>query len=70
VIKEAGCRLPELDEVDARILREAAGKQGPRFAGRDSRGNVSRSRGIINSQYDVKLTKEDPNLHGWPYLGK
>ncbi|MDD7335582.1 MAG: Por secretion system protein [Prevotella sp.] len=70
VIKEAGCRLPELDEVDARILHEAAGKQDPRFAGRDSRGNVSRAMGIINSQYDVKLTKEDPNLHGWPYLGK
>ena len=68
VTSDAGCKLPAYDEVDARILAEAAGRRDPQFAGRKADGTLERALGIINSQYDVHLQREDPHLKGWPDL--
>lgn len=63
----AGAQLPRLDEVDLRLLKEAAGTIQPQFYG--ALTNNPKMLGIIDSQTDIKLTKEDPNRAGWPYLG-
>lgn len=68
VIAEAGCRLPELDEVDRRIIDEAAGRRDPQFAGHKDDGTIERALGIINSQTDIRLDDEDPLHPGWPRL--
>lgn len=81
----AGATLPRLDEVDTRLLAEAAGEIEPQFAGRDANGNLSRGVGIIDSPADVTLAEHDifDALHEttgqgvgevktttlWPYLG-
>lgn len=81
----AGATRPRLDEVDTRLLAEAAGEIEPQFAGRDASGNLSRGMGIIDSPADVTLAEHDTfdALHEttgqgvgevktttlWPYLG-
>lgn len=81
----AGATRPRLDEVDTRLLAEAAGEIEPQFAGRDANGNLSRGMGIIDSPADVTLAEHDTfdALHEttgqgvgevktttlWPYLG-
>ncbi len=69
VIKGAGARLPKMDEVDARILSEAAGLIDPMFAGKKD-GEPERGWGIINSQKDITLIHNDELLQGWPDLTK
>lgn len=81
----AGATLPRIDEVDSRLLSEAAGLVEPQFAGRDANGNLSRGMGVIDSPADVVLAEHDTfeALHEttgtgvgevktttmWPYLG-
>ncbi len=59
VVQKAGASLPRYDEVDARILAEAAGTRDPQFAGRTSSGTVERGMGIINSPFDITLESHD-----------
>lgn len=54
VVTQAGASLPRYDEVDARVLAEAAGTQDPQFGG--SKGAQS---GIIDSPYDITLAAHD-----------
>ena len=59
VVTQAGASLPRYDEVDARILAEAAGTIDPQFAGRTETGSLSRGMGIINSPSDITLQSHD-----------
>lgn len=74
VVNSAGASLPRYDEVDRRLLDEAAGNTDPKFAGY-SNGKISRGLGIINSPCDIKLSKPDKFQAGnvtvtcYPYLG-
>ena len=74
VTSGAGASLPRYDEVDRRLLDEAAGRVDPQFAGHTD-GKVSRGFGIINTPYDVKLSRSDEfDVEGkpvtcYPYLG-
>ena len=74
VVNGAGASLPRYDEVDRRLLDEAAGKTDPRFAGYTD-GKISRGLGIINTPSDVKLSHTDVFTAGgktvrcYPYLG-
>ena len=80
VTKQAGASLPRYDEVDQRLLDEAAGTVDPVFAGRT--GNVmDRGLGIINSPADITLQRHDEfyaldeatgqtiKTDMWPWLG-
>ena len=53
VVKQAGASLPRYDEVDARILKEAAGEMDPQFKG--DYGQL----GIIDTPYDITLQSHD-----------
>lgn len=80
----AGASLPRYDEVDTRLLLEAAGGMEPQFSGYTD-GEVSRGMGIIDSQNDVALSKHDTftalhettgqgvgemeEITAWPWLG-
>ena len=57
VVKQAGASLPRYDEVDARILAEAAGTIDPQFKGSlpESHGSL----GYIDTPYDIKLQSHD-----------
>ncbi len=59
VVTQAGASLPRYDEVDVRILAEAAGTIDPQFAGRTESGSFSRGMGIINSPKDITLNNHD-----------
>ncbi len=48
VLAQAGCRVPRLDAIDARIIDEAAGRIAPAFGTSYGEGT-----GIIDSQEDV-----------------
>ena len=54
VVTQAGASLPRYDEVDARILAEAAGIRDPQYGG--ARGSKL---GIIDSPYDITLNEHD-----------
>lgn len=54
VVTQAGASLPRYDEVDARVLAEAAGTIDPQFGG--ARGAKL---GIIDSPYDITLQSHD-----------
>lgn len=54
VVKQAGASLPRYDEVDTRVLAEAAGLQDPQFGG--GRGSKL---GIIDSPFDITLKEHD-----------
>ena len=62
VVNGAGASLPRYDEVDRRILDEAAGRRDPQFAGYENaaRTSLSRGMGIINTPYDITLADHDP----------
>ena len=59
VVTRAGASLPRYDEVDARVLAEAAGTIDPQFAGHTEGGSLSRGMGIINSPKDITLSDHD-----------
>ena len=59
VVTQAGASLPRYDEVDARVLAEAAGTIDPQFAGCTESGSLSRGMGIINSPKDITLNDHD-----------
>ena len=54
VVTQAGASLPRYDEVDARVLAEAAGLQDPQYGG--ARGSKL---GIIDSPYNITLLSHD-----------
>ena len=54
VTTQAGASLPRYDEVDIRVLAEAAGTRDPQFGG--TKGKTS---GIIDSPYDITLQSHD-----------
>lgn len=84
VTATAGASLPRYDEVDTRLLQEAAGLIEPQFCGYTD-GEISRGMGIIDTQNDIQLAKHDTfsALHettaqgvgnieqvtAWPWLG-
>ena len=55
VIRQAGVSLPRYDEIDARILAEAAGTQDPKYGNSWGNGKY----GIIDSPYDITLQSYD-----------
>lgn len=81
----AGASLPRYDEVDRRLLDEAAGVVEPQFYGVEENGSASRGTGIINSQNDIVLAEHDTftalhettgtgvgemeEITSWPFLG-
>lgn len=64
VLRSAGARFPSLDEVDARILAEAAGEQQPQFTG----AYRPTYTGMIDSQEDLKPADADETWSAWPDL--
>lgn len=64
VLSSAGARFPSLDEVDARILAEAAGLQQPQFTG----AYKPTYTGMIDSQEDLKPAGADATWSAWPDL--
>ena len=82
VTSQAGAALPRYDEVDQRLLAEAAGTIDPQFGGRNSSGTLERGLGIINSPADITLTRSDEfyaldeatgatiKTTIWPWLGR
>ncbi|MBO7259399.1 MAG: hypothetical protein J6U94_04985, partial [Paludibacteraceae bacterium] len=64
VIENAGCLLPRRDEVDVRILAEAAGTRPVVHKG----SYIPQYVGIIDSQNDLKPTNADDNWSAWPDL--
>lgn len=80
VTSHTGASLPRYDEVDKRLLDEAAGRTDPKFYGKTD-GEMSKGLGIINSPYDITLSRHDDvvatdetadtMVHAtcWPYLG-
>ena len=54
VVLAAGASMPRYDEVDVRILSEAAGQQNPQFGGARGAGL-----GIIDSPTDITLSQHD-----------
>lgn len=71
VTQYAGAQLPRLDEEDERLLLEASGDEDPKFAGATQPTWL----GIIDSQDDIKFSREDTFLvgdstvGGYPFLG-
>lgn len=71
VCQMAGAQLPRLDEEDQRLLAEALGEVEPKYAG----ATQSAWLGIIDSQDDIRFTREDSltvgdsRVGGYPYLG-
>jgi hypothetical protein len=68
VIAKAGCRLPVLDEVDARILAEAAGEQEPLIKSSITGKTYCGVLGVVNSQNDLKPENADATWSAWPDL--
>lgn len=80
VTSRAGASLPRYDEVDRRLLSEAAGTTDPKYAGRTN-NVVDRGLGIINSPADIRLQRHDEfyaldeatgqtiKTQMWPWLG-
>ena len=59
VTAKAGAALPRYDEVDQRLLSEAAGSTDPQYGGRTATGQLERGLGIINSPADIVLLRSD-----------
>lgn len=64
VVAGAGARLPRTDEVDARILAEAGGRQAPCFHGTYKATYL----GIIDSQNDLRPADAPADWSAWPDL--
>ena len=81
VTNRAGASLPRYDEVDRRLLDEAAGRVDPQYAGLNASGKPQRGMGIINSPADITLQRSDEfyakdegtgeiiKTTMWPWLG-
>ena len=54
VVKQAGASLPRYDEIDTRVLEEAAGTRDPQYG-----GTYGNREGIIDSPYDITLSEHD-----------
>lgn len=71
VTSQAGASLPRYDEVDQRLLDEAAGRIEPRFVGSTLPNDI----GIIDSPDDITLTEHDTYVvdgviyTNYPFLG-
>jgi len=65
VTTKAGASLPRYDEVDQRLLDEAAGRRDPQYAG----ATLSDEPGIIDSPSDITLIEHDPQFSNYPFLG-
>ena len=65
VTSQAGASLPRYDEVDQRLLDEAAGRRDPQYAG----ATLPNEPGIIDSPSDITLSEHDPQFSNYPYLG-
>ena len=65
VCQLAGAQLPRLDEVDTRLLQEAAGIIDPQFAG----PTVPQWLGIIDSQENLTFSRNDTLVTSYPYIG-
>ena len=64
VTQKAGASLPRYDEVDRRLLAEAAGTQDPQFKGdafvsTKNGSTITPAAGIINSPADLTLSRYD-----------
>lgn len=70
VYQHAGAALPRYDEEDIRLLAEAAGTLEPQFSG----ATQATWLGIIDSQFDIRFSREDHYLldgtvmGGYPFL--
>lgn len=70
LVSAAGASLPRYDEQDTRLLAEAAGKVEPQFVGSVQKNWL----GIIDSQNDIRFTREDyfyvgdSVVGGYPFL--
>ncbi len=58
VTTQAGASLPRYDEIDIRILKEAAGEIDPQFRGASFNGETPQL-GIINTPSDIQLSTHD-----------
>lgn len=73
VIGKAGCSLPRYDEVDTRLLEEAAGIRNPEFVGPTLA--AAGTLGIIDSPDDITLQNHDTytvdgvQYTNYPFLG-
>ena len=71
VTTKAGASLPRYDEVDRRILDEAAGKVDPKYVG----ATLPNDYGIIDSPDDIALSEHDTYIvdgvtyTNYPFLG-
>ncbi|MBR1394145.1 MAG: hypothetical protein IJ559_00615 [Prevotella sp.] len=64
VTTKAGASLPRYDEVDQRLVDEAAGRRAPQFRGASfvsekGNGTITPAAGIINSPADITLSRCD-----------
>ncbi|MBO7337431.1 MAG: T9SS type A sorting domain-containing protein [Paludibacteraceae bacterium] len=64
VVSKAGANWPSLDEVDARVLAEAAGLQEPKYVGPTATAFV----GVIDSPSDLKPADADDTWSAYPDL--
>ena len=55
VVNQAGASLPRYDEVDQRLLDEAAGRIDPKYAG----ASIPNEKGIIDAPDDIQLSEHD-----------
>ncbi len=71
VVNQAGASLPRYDEVDQRLIDEAAGRIDPQYAGASLPGE----KGIIDAPDDIKLKEHDTYVvdgvtyTNFPFLG-
>ena len=71
VVNQAGASLPRYDEVDQRLLDEAAGRIDPQYAG----ASIPNEKGIIDAPDDIQLSEHDTYVvdgvtyTNFPFLG-
>ncbi len=65
VTTQAGVSLPRYDEVDQRLIDEAAGRRDPQYAGE----SLPDEAGIIDSPSDITLAEHDAKFANYPFLG-
>ncbi len=71
VVNQAGASLPRYDEVDQRLIDEAAGRIDPQYAG----ASIPYEKGIIDAPDDIRLQEHDTYVvdgvtyTNFPFLG-
>ena len=71
VVNQAGASLPRYDEVDQRLIDEAAGRIDPQYAG----ASLPNEKGIIDAPDDIQLSEHDTYVvdgvtyTNFPFLG-